>query len=294
MRARRSLVVDPQAMTGRVVTITPAGRRRYVRILHRYLLRHRDLIDKHVWWVNTVDPDDIAYLERLRADYPGLYETWYHEPPRPAVTTWDIGLFYPRACDPDATYVRIDDDIVWMADDALARLVACRRDNPGPFLVYGNIINNAICNYIHQKLGAIGDEVGRLTWACNCPLGWKDPLNVRHFHANFFRHLREHTLKKYLFENITLDDYERFSINVFAWSGRDFAEFDYTVGHDDELWLSRIKAEELGRPAMICGDALFSHFAYYTQRAYLEANSNCLDVYAAIAEGRPPPRPVWE
>jgi hypothetical protein len=278
-------------MTERIVTVTPAGRRRYLRVLHRHLLRHRDVIDKHIWWVNTVDPEDVAYLESLAAAYPGFYELWRHDPALrlTEVSAWDIHRFYPRACDPDTTYIRMDDDIVWLDGDAIARLAACRRAHPEPFLVYGNIVNNARCNYLHQQNGAVAGEVGELTWRCNCPLGWKDPVNAGRFHANFFRHLGAGTTGRYRFDDRVLDGYERFSINVISWLGRDFAEFAGEVGHDEERWLSVIKPHGSGRPAMICGDALFVHFAYFTQRDYLEAETNFLDAYTAVAEGEPIP-----
>jgi hypothetical protein len=49
----------------KVISVTPAGRRRYVAILARYLLKERGLIDHHEWWVNTGSEEDIAFLHEI-------------------------------------------------------------------------------------------------------------------------------------------------------------------------------------------------------------------------------------
>jgi hypothetical protein len=284
-------------LAAKVVTVTPAGRRRYMRVLHRYLLRHRDVIHKHIWWVNTNDPADIVYMSQLKAEYPGFYELQQPDRSDGLSEGWHvlrIPQFYAHTCDPDTVYVRLDDDIVWMAPDAIEKIVACRLGHPEPLVILGNIVNNALCNYLHQTRGAIPPDVGPLHWACECPFSWANPEGASVFHAAFLGHLGANTVDAYRFKDRTLKNYERFSINAMAWMGRDFAEFDGKVGGDEEPWLSVIKPSELGRPNMICGDALFVHFAFYTQRDHLEANSNALDVYTALAEGSPLPELRWQ
>ena len=49
----------------RVISVTPAGRRRYLQALVPYLLRQRHVIDEHHWWLNTTDVDDIHFVERV-------------------------------------------------------------------------------------------------------------------------------------------------------------------------------------------------------------------------------------
>jgi hypothetical protein len=246
--------------------------------------------------VNTLDQEDVAYMEQLKAEYPNFYDTLYLDngDGLPAIRNvlW-IHKFYEHCCDPDTVYVRLDDDICWMADDAIERIVACRLDHSEPLVVYGNIVNNAICNCLHQMHGALPSDVGPMHWACECPFSWADPGNARIFHTHFLGHLAAGTTAKYHFRDRTLKNYERFSINFISWMGRDFAEFGGVVGMDEEPWLSVIKPSEVGRPARICGNALVAHFAFYTQRPYVETNSNMLDIYTALAEGSPLPTQYW-
>ena len=58
----------------RLVTVTPAGRRPYLEILANYLLRHRDVIAEHRWWLNTRVPEDVAYIYRLTDRYPEFFK----------------------------------------------------------------------------------------------------------------------------------------------------------------------------------------------------------------------------
>ena len=51
-------------MTHRIVAVTPAGRRRYMRLLVPYILSS-PCIDRYDIWVNTVEPNDLAFLEAL-------------------------------------------------------------------------------------------------------------------------------------------------------------------------------------------------------------------------------------
>jgi hypothetical protein len=251
-------------------------------ILHRYLLRNRHVIDKHIWWLNTDVESDTAYLDRLVAEFPDFYEVQTTDRDGP-MDTFRIHAFYPACCDPDAIYIRMDDDICWMADDALETLASFRTAHPEPFLVYGNIVNNSICNHIHRELTAIPADLP-LTFDVTCPFSWKDAWNGILFHTFFLKHRRDGTLDRYKFETRALAGYERFSINVMSWMGRDFAEFAGAVGHDEEPWLSSDKPAELQRPCVICGNALFVHFAFHTQRDCLEQNSDFLAAYAEISD----------
>ena len=57
----------------RVVSVTPAGRRRYIEILVPHLLRQRHVIQEHHWWLNTNVAEDIAYIHQLCADHPDFF-----------------------------------------------------------------------------------------------------------------------------------------------------------------------------------------------------------------------------
>lgn len=270
----------------KVITVTPAGRARYMEILHHHLIRHRHIINKHIWWQNTDHGPDIEFMRQLARDFPGFYEVETHEEvtDKP-MTALNIHKFFPACCDPDTVYIRFDDDICWMDTDAVERLVEFRMANPEPFLVFGNIVNNGICNHIHREIGAIPPDLP-LTWDAVCPFSWGAGWNSLLFHMFFKKHHINGDLDRYKFSSRTLDKYERFSINVISWLGKDFAQFGGAVDREEESWLSCGKPYQLQRPCVICGDALFVHFAYWPQRGYLEYHSDFLAWYAEISTGR--------
>jgi hypothetical protein len=56
---------------------------------------------------------------------------------------------------------------------------------------------------------------------------------------------------------------------------------------DEESALSEYLPAKLKRPCLICGDAVFAHFAYFTQRPYLEFFTTILDQYRdVVSPGR--------
>jgi hypothetical protein len=54
-----------------------------------------------------------------------------------------------------------------------------------------------------------------------------------------------------------------------------------SVFRGEEHFLTRVLPRRLNRPGIICGDALFGHFAFFTQRDYLEKNTDLLQRYRA-------------
>jgi hypothetical protein len=62
----------------------------------------------------------------------------------------------------------------------------------------------------------------------------------------------------------------RFSINSILWFGKDMEEIGGAVPGDDEEFMSCIYPTHLGKSNCWNTNALVSHFAFYTQRAYLD------------------------
>ena len=52
--------------TTRIVVVTPAGRKRYLEILFRYILKLRPIMDEYRLWVNTENNEDIEYMNENR------------------------------------------------------------------------------------------------------------------------------------------------------------------------------------------------------------------------------------
>ncbi len=194
-----------------------------------------------------------------------------------------IHAFFEHCVAADAVYVRFDDDICYIEPGAIDRLVQFRLDNRRYFLVTANIVNNAITSHLHQRAGALGTQHGRCEYDCTGRIGWASADFAEHVHRRFLAALSTGvSLDRFKFARWELHEYERFSINCFAFYGADFAEFSGKVGADEECWLSVDKPRQLQRINCICGQALVSHFAFHTQRDHLE-QSGLLEGYERIA-----------
>ncbi len=251
-------------------------------ILFRYLLKERDLIDEYRIWVNTKNPEDLAFFDSLEKDYPGfvsLDKRWKNEPRYGEAL--NIGKFFDRCTDDDTVYVRLDDDVVWLSKDFIRNLVEFRINNPEPFLVYPTIINNAICDHILQSQGYYGD-LPRFTYHCMDNVAWKNSHVCELKHREMLEHISRGEKIAKQEEKWVLKDYERVSINCISWLGETFSKFQGVVGLDEENWLSSEKSKELGTPNVITGDCECSHFAFYKQREHMD-KTDILKIYDELS-----------
>lgn len=256
----------------RLVTVTPAGRRRYVEILANYLLRNRHLIDEHQWWVNTRNPEDVAYLLQLGDLFPDFFRIVI-QPHRAAEPIGHaIWRFMARCVDPGTVYLRLDDDICYVTN-AIEAILARRLADPRPFLVLGNIVNNAICSHFHQAAGLIPTSWGEIRQECMDEAGWNDGLVAVRIHRWFQGLLRAGRADELAAVPFPFDGLRRFSINAICWNGADMAALPehHRDDVDEEPFLTADVPRRLERPNVICPEAIFSHFAFYTQRPYVES-----------------------
>lgn len=274
----------------RIVAVTPAGRKRYLEILKKYVL-NCEFIDEWQIWQNTNNIEDIAYFKELaKEDKRVVIETRdfnYHSQCSQAhvINADNIYRFFDKCILNDHVYVRFDDDIVWMNYNSIKNLIDFRIDNPEYFIVYGSIINNAICDYIHQKLGALRLDQNRplpLGYDCLDHQGWNNPFIAERKHRCLLAKIKSNQLSKYYYNRWILYGYERVSINVISWLGEEFAKFNGIVDYREEPWLAVDKPKEIGKPNCICGTALFAHFSFFPQRPYLDT-TDILEQYRKIS-----------
>jgi hypothetical protein len=230
----------------KVVVVCPAGRRQYLEILASYILRERGLVDEFRLWKNTYIDDDAMYIDQLGRDHP-YFVTVEENTVDVDRLGWGFSIFpfFKNCVDPNTIYVRVDDDMVWFEKGALLDLLKFRVDHPYYFLVFGNIINNAIISHIHQRLGALTIEKGIVNYDSADPVGWVDADFWEHCHQTFFSRLSDRTLDLYKFDRWELFYYEWMSINCIAWFGRDFSLFGGEVPREEEQWLTTVKPREL-------------------------------------------------
>jgi hypothetical protein len=201
--------------------------------------------------------------------------------------------FFKTAIDPETVYVKFDDDICWVAPDAVENLVRFRLGHPTPLFVMANTVMNGYCAYIHQKYGAqdfkIDGQYERIPPEFANKV-WSDVNYAEYVHRTFIHDWCNQDLEKYKFESWELSHYQRVAINCIAWKGSDFAEFGGIIDHiDEELWMCCIKARELSRPNVICGKAMVAHHAFYKHRkphcAGREIDPKLLRAYKRISQG---------
>ena len=179
---------------------------------------------------------------------------------------------YLRECTaPDTIYARFDDDICYVAADAIANWRRCREANVVPFLVLGNIVNNAVCSHSHQQAGLIPTSWGTVENECMDAIGWKSSVFARRLHYQFLSDIERGEQARWQDVAIETDGMSRFSINAISWFGRDLSELaELKIDEiDEEPFLTEEVPARLGRPNVVCSGALFGHYAYYTQRKYL-------------------------
>jgi len=261
------------------ILVTPAGRKRYLEILFEYLKCLTNEFDEWILWVNTENQDDIQYIEKLERENEFIK---LQRATRDINGSESIYHYFEKCIDEDSVYIRLDDDIVYIKENSLNNLFNFRIDNPDYFLVYGNIVNNALLSYLYQEKGILDNEF-KFGYRCTDQTGWNNPLAAESIHRDFFEKYNENKLDDYIIDNWVLKNYERCSINVISWLGSEFKKFNGKVGMDEEQWLSCDKPSQIKKPNIIFGNSLFTHYAFYTQRPYIES-TNILEEYRNILE----------
>jgi len=276
----------------KIEIVTPAGRQRYLEVLFLHLKSQKADFDQWTLWVNTLHEPDIEYCKKLERE-----NSW--------IRTIDLSVefggcqsvssFYKHARDSKTLYIKLDDDIVWMEDDFIKKLSKFRLENPEYFLIFPNIINNANCDHIHQKIGALDFNNGVVDYGSHCFIGhghsmFPDspaPRFAELKHRNFLEKFHLSSLDDYKFNKWVLIHNERFSINCASWLGKHMAKVEAPGGWDsikcDEQFLTIHWPMQKNLINAIYGQVLCCHFAFCTQRNYMD-NSNALEEYRMIAE----------
>lgn len=268
------------------IIVTPAGRKRYLEPLFMHLQAQKDSFDEWHLWMNTSRIEDIGYAERLAARHPWIHTIYLDDYEGRPTDNMNIHRFFPLdAADPECVYLRLDDDVVWLQPGFVDAMFTYRQANPEPFLVYANIVNNAVCTYLHQHGGALTTPQYNTTqkkcgYFCTDPVGWQDPEFAEAVHREFLADPTSDTWRN--FNVWHLCDYERCSINAISWLGSEFATFEGKVGADEEQWLSVDHPKEIQRHNVILGSAMCVHFSFHTQREHLD-NTDILEDYLECA-----------
>ncbi|KAF7523003.1 hypothetical protein G7054_g11951 [Neopestalotiopsis clavispora] len=134
------------------------GRARYVDILDCYLQKNLavngGLLDKILFMTNTDDSEDLAWLGDLVDRIP-QYEIVPVKRPGDVHGWGGFNIIWESLTDPNTIYLKIDDDIVWIDDDAVPRMIETLIEHPEAHDIAGNIINSPITSFFHFHHGAV-------------------------------------------------------------------------------------------------------------------------------------------
>lgn len=254
----------------KIICTTPAGRRRYMKILAPYILKgiKSGTIDEWHIWVNTKNVDDIFFLERLHQEFDRI--KLVPQPKKNINGNLSINDFFEYCIANDTIYIRFDDDIVWIENDFFEKFLDFRIKHKEYFLVFPLIINNAICTHILQQNGLLILNCYIKALASD-DIGWKNPKFAKKLHGWFIELVKKKEVEKLHFGYVPIS-LNRFSINCMAWFGKDFKIFNGIITGDDEENLTVHKTRELKRCNCIYGETIVSHFAFFTQRKYLDSS----------------------
>jgi hypothetical protein len=279
----------------RVIVWTPYGREVTYSLLIKYLKRdvERGLVDE-VWAYMNTDPSgqerDIEYAHELDAKY-----EWFHLKYRPdgidrhpGPKQRNTGYAYRHMTDPDTVYLRFDDDIVYIHEDAITNLVEKRLEMPHATAVFATTWNNAIVSYFAQSAGLIPTEWGQCLFYCMDPVGWANgqfAVNIHHLLLEKIEQGRVEDL--YLYQDFPIPPGTQFSVSCFASEGSLYANLPHGPGvlvpDEEEHWHTVHQPQVTGQPNILIGNAIVSHFTFMPQRPHVLA-SDVLDRYKALAD----------
>ncbi len=265
----------------RIVCVTPAGRRRYLRLLIPYVLAC-PRVDRYDLWVNTPDEADLAFMEAVAGIDDRIRLVPLPEGKTPGVPA--IHSFWPGATDVDTVYVRFDDDVVWIDPSFFDTFLGFRLAHPEYFVVAPLIINNAMSTYLLHTFRKI--RTSRPVWPDRFdPVGWTNPTFARSLHDFFQTLVARGEVEKLNCGRIPLSG-NPFSINCIAWFGRNLAPFGGKLPEHEEPAVSCSLPLRTGRLNAMETGAVAAHFAFYTQREAMD-RSSLLDGYVRLAADRP-------
>jgi hypothetical protein len=253
----------------KVIAVTPAGRRRYLELLAKYILRDEAVAEWHLW-DNCRDPADRTYIQSMAGPKVKIVSL-----PNSNGDNRSINKFYRTMTDPDAFYVKLDDDICYLPPGFFGRFAAkAAASKTNPIWFSPLVINNAICTWLLSFHGKIASS-HTLSCQAACEIGWRNAEFAVLLHRAFLSKLDANRVGDLHVADATMT-MGRFSINCLGVFGKDrnaLGDAFCPLDVDDEEHISAFLPMLTKRPGQIIGDEIVAHFSYYTQeRAVLDTD----------------------
>ncbi|RMZ92556.1 hypothetical protein DV736_g220, partial [Chaetothyriales sp. CBS 134916] len=139
----------------KVIGLVFFGRRDRVEILkcflERNLVDNGGWFDEVHWFQNTHNQDDLEYLEEILREHPRYKKIEISEE-EIDYDAYDVAWDHLER---GSFYVKIDDDVVWVGDDTIPRLVSLKHGNPDYLVTSANMINSPLMGWMHYHMGAM-------------------------------------------------------------------------------------------------------------------------------------------
>ena len=139
----------------RVEVVVFTGRRDRLRILLRYLRRDLRLaggvVDKVIFALWQVTQRDVSFIQEQVKRTPEAFEV--RDFTEEKLGADRMVQLYQSLNESETVYVKVDDDVVYIAEHAIANLVR-ERLRERCLLVSANVVNHAIMSALHQDRGA--------------------------------------------------------------------------------------------------------------------------------------------
>ena len=237
----------------KVIITCFAGRKEYLQIQSKYIIKILELYDfveSYDIWDFAWSEEDSLFLLELSKEHPKInikYSPNYGIAERGGeVASKQFAYFFSQAYDYDTykdhTFIKIDDDVLYVDFLNFQHLIHTRQQYPEYFLVSANVINS--------DLSIIDPTAIHLDFLNN----FKDP-NLEEVHSSV--------------TGIEYSNRFRLSINFCSWLGRDIphivSEFSNGIGADDEWRLCHVIPLKLNRNNLILKDYKVAHFSFGTQ-----------------------------
>jgi hypothetical protein len=268
----------------KIITMTSVGRRNYIKLLVPYLLRNSHIIDKHIFWINTDNSYDISYIHSLVCRYPDFFAI--EQSKQICKGKIDINNIYTHLNDSGVIYIKLNDDICWMDDNAIENLINFRIEHPEYFLIYPMIINSGRTACLHLIMGHLPMT---LTGEWSGP--YRDYFDISKYPAEVSQKIHEcflDTLSKDKVEDLFINkyilyNYEYIPEHCVCWFGKDFKHFKSIAQVAKYNFLSQFEASSRQQLSCICGNSLISHFSFSNHQKYLMEETNLYTIYKNIA-----------
>lgn len=269
----------------RVVVLVPGGRRAHLAALMPHLINNT-IVDEVRILLNTKNKADLEYMQGLNTA--GKVNLIPLPPGVEPNGNRTVNLIYGDAIDVDCVYLKIDDDVNWMEDHTIKRVVAAKVKSKATFLASPIVINNTVCTHILQRNRRI-DFIERYVQVEPGGFTWEKSHVAKRLHWYLLERIRANSV-----EDLHVADQlvatTRLSINFICFLGKDMKELGGTIpeywrgGHQsDEEYLTVHAPAVLKKANVVVGNALAAHHSFFPQTQEIN-RTLILENYQSIAQ----------